>query len=498
MSRMCRLTWHFCGRGNCGSVGHGLPADCHSAAVGCGFLVSVRPEGALGLGGLPSRSLCDDGCVSRQNVYDDPAFFAAYQEMRDAEGGINAAVDQPALRALLPDVNGMSVLDLGCGDGRLCRELAAMGAARVVGVDPSNRMLALARERTGSPAVTYLRAFAEDVVVGDDSFDLVVSSLALHYVADLGSLLVRVASWLRPAGWLVATMEHPMSTADPERSFEPGVVDHYATEGRRDQSWFVDGVVKYHRRVSAILNAVIAAGLDLRAVEEPTPIPDALAARPDLDRHNRRPSILALSAVKTGARETTEERSSAAAAVDDSAVLADLLKHTGLGPDAGWVDVVNAVAAMPYGRALGSAPADVLSAGRGTCSTKHYLLARALDEGWPQLNVTLWHRVYRLTPKQAASLFGPQASDAVPSEGLVDVHTYLHVDPGTGPLVVDATFPLNQPWDGTSSMPLRCADGLDVAGGPSPVQTKQQLVRLHCDATVREPFIAWLAADDRQ
>jgi SAM-dependent methyltransferase len=259
--------------------------------------------------------------MSRQNVYDDPAFFTAYQEMRDAESGINAAVDQPALRALLPNVQGMSVLDLGCGDGRLCRELADMGAVRVVGVDPSARMLALASQRTASPAVTYLQAFAEDVVVEEGGFDLVVSSLALHYVADLGCLLVRVGSWLRTDGWLVVTMEHPMRTADPARSFEPGIVDHYATEGRRDQSWFVDGVVKYHRRVSTILNAVMAAGFDLRAIEEPTPVPGALASRPDLDLYNRRPSILALAAVKTGIRQTTRGRSSAATAIEDSAVL---------------------------------------------------------------------------------------------------------------------------------------------------------------------------------
>lgn len=430
--------------------------------------------------------------MSRQNIYDDPVFFNAYRQMRAAESGINAAVEQPALMALLPDVKGRSVLDLGCGDGRLCRKLADLGADRVVGVDPSTRMLAVARDCTESPAVSYLQAFAEDIAFSDACFDLVVSSLALHYVADLGSLLARVGSWLRPGGWLVASMEHPMRTADPERSMEPGIVDHYATEGRRDQAWFVAGVVKHHRRVSTILSAVIAAGLDLRAVEEPTPTPEALAARPDLDRHNRRPAILALAAVKTDSRGNAPQPSITRHG-DDAPVLADLLRHTGLDGDAGWVEVVNAVAAIPYGRAGGQAPADVLAAGRGTCSTKHYLLARALGEGWPQLAVTLWHRVYRLTPDQAASLFGSRVSDAVPAEGLVDVHTYLRVDPATGPLVVDATFPLGRPWDGTASMPLCCSDGLDVAGGPSPVDTKQQLVRLHCDPTVREPFIARLA-----
>jgi hypothetical protein len=47
--------------------------------------------------------------------------------------------------------------------------------------------------------------------------------------------------------------------------------------------------------------------------------------------------------------------------------------------------------------------------------------------------------------------------------------------------VVDASFPLDQPWDGTSWMPLRCEEGLDVPGGTFPVETKTRFVRLHCD-----------------
>jgi hypothetical protein len=96
----------------------------------------------------------------------------------------------------------------------------------------------------------------------------------------------------------VASMEHPMRTAELGRLDDPAVAGRYDIEGRRDQSWFVEGVVKYHRRVSTLLNLVLAAGLNLLAVGEPGPTPAALAARPELDRHHRQPPILVLAAAR--------------------------------------------------------------------------------------------------------------------------------------------------------------------------------------------------------
>jgi SAM-dependent methyltransferase len=236
--------------------------------------------------------------VAGQNVYDDEDFFTRYQAMREAQAGINEAVEQPALRALLPPLSGRAVIDLGCGDGRLSRDLASRGAASVVGVDPSERMLALAAARTMDDRVGYLRAFAEDAELPAASADLVVSSLAFHYVADLDRLMARIVGWLRPGGWLVASMEHPVMTAAPELGRNPCIVDHYADEGKRDTSWFIDGVVKYHRRLSTILNSVIGAGLIVAGVVEPTPTVESLQERPDLARHRDRPTILMLSATK--------------------------------------------------------------------------------------------------------------------------------------------------------------------------------------------------------
>jgi ubiquinone/menaquinone biosynthesis C-methylase UbiE len=204
------------------------------------------------------------------------------------------------LRALLPDVTGTRVVDLGCGDGRLCRYLAERGAANVLGVDPSARMLALARQRTGDRRVHYEQAFAEDFVLPPGTVELVVSSFALHYVADLAAVLHKVSSWLARGGLFVASMEHPVITAAPEVGRSLGVVDGYFHEGQRVTQWLTNGVLKYHRTVSTIVNAVIDAGLTIERLDEPTPTSGCGAAtsRPRPPRTPASPTPCARSADK--------------------------------------------------------------------------------------------------------------------------------------------------------------------------------------------------------
>lgn len=235
--------------------------------------------------------------MTRQNVYDDEAFFTGYQKLRRAEAGLNAAIEQPALRALLPDVANAAAVDLGCGDGQLCRELVERGAHSVLGIDPSARMLSLALARTDDSRVSFRQQFAEDLTMPAASVDLVVSSLAFHYVADLATLLARIATWLRPGGALVASMEHPVVTAALDRAAVGAqVVDDYAEEGPRHTSWLIEDVVKYHRSVSTIVNAVLAAGLTLDRLDEPAPTASDLIHRPDLEIHRKRPALLVLRA----------------------------------------------------------------------------------------------------------------------------------------------------------------------------------------------------------
>ncbi len=133
---------------------------------------------------------------------------------------------------------------------------------------------------------------------------------------------------------------------------------------------------------------------------------------------------------------------------------------------------------------------------RGTCSTKHLFLARALAERFPETEPLIVHRVYRLDRSRAAELFGAAVAEVVPEDGLVDVHRYLTIVVEDTRVYVDATFP-GPAWDGRSSLPLACGEGRDYQAGEDPDAEKRALEAKHCDLAVREPFIVALASVER-
>lgn len=156
------------------------------------------------------------------------------------------------------------------------------------------------------------------------------------------------------------------------------------------------------------------------------------------------------------------------------------------------VATVLAISGVPYGRPSVLTSEAVLDEWRGTCSTKHLLLADIAREAWPSTAPRLWHRPYRVTRDLAAGHWGPGVAATVPEAGLVDVHTYATLALDGRRVDVDVTFPLAG-WDGRSDITLACAAGDDHPGGTDPIATKADLVRRHCDPAVREPFIATLA-----
>ena len=244
----------------------------------------------------------------KQNIYDVPGFFKGYKRMRDNKAGLNEILEQLSMYSLLPDMKDATVLDLGCGAGELCRRIKDLGASRVIGVDISANMLELARKEAPE-GITFQNMPMEDVQFETETFDLVVSSLAFHYIADLGEMFRKIQYWLKPAGILIFSTEHPIVTSSQgihhgwvkdssgEKLFWP--VDCYSQEGKRESHWFVEGVIKYHRTISTILNALTDNGFMIKTVLEPTASEEDEKIWPTLKEARQRPPFLIVKAIKS-------------------------------------------------------------------------------------------------------------------------------------------------------------------------------------------------------
>jgi SAM-dependent methyltransferase len=202
------------------------------------------------------------------------------------EGWVGDAPPLIAAHAgLLPPVAGRRVLDIACGQGRMSRYLAGLGA-EVTGVDISAAMLGKA-SALGPESITYLQAD----VTGPPAwwnrrpFDGVACELALMDIDELAGTLSAVSTVLRPGGWFVASIVHPCfpGTENGRSSWPP--VMGYESEG-----WWTspdhspDGVRirvgATHRKLSTVLNALIAAGLEPeRFIEPPAQVPTFLLWR---------------------------------------------------------------------------------------------------------------------------------------------------------------------------------------------------------------------------
>jgi SAM-dependent methyltransferase len=237
-----------------------------------------------------------------QNIYDTRTFFEGYSRLRRSVEGLDGAPEWPDIRALLPDLQGKDVVDLGCGFGWFSRWARANGAAHVRGLDLSENMLARARAETADPAIEYAIADLEHLVLPEASFDLAYSSLTFHYIVDFDRLARMVFRALRPGSHFVFTIEHPIYMAPSRPGWVVGEdgrktwpLDGYSREGQRVTDWLAKGVVKQHRTMGTTINTLLDAGFTLRNVAEWHPTPGQIAAMPAWDEEMDRPMILIIS-----------------------------------------------------------------------------------------------------------------------------------------------------------------------------------------------------------
>ena len=242
----------------------------------------------------------------KENKYDNPVFFEKYGQMERSRKGLAGAGEWETLRGMLPGFAGKRVLDLGCGYGWHCIYAVEQGAASVVGVDISGKMLEVAREKRAGLPIEYRQCAMEDIDFPAGSFDIVLSSLAFHYLASFSPIAEKVSRLLAPGGSFVFSVEHPVFTAYGSQDWYYGdkgeilhfPVDRYFYEGRREAVFLGEEVVKYHRTLTTYIKDLLGSGFQIRDLAEPMPPADLLETVPCMKDELRRPMMLLIAAEK--------------------------------------------------------------------------------------------------------------------------------------------------------------------------------------------------------
>lgn len=244
-----------------------------------------------------------------QNIYDRADFFEGYSKLPRSIESISAlgTPEWGVLSSHIPPVKGARFLDLGCGFGWYSRWAREQGAVEVTGFDISEKMLQVAKERSQDSGITYVRVDLETLSLQPKAYDIVFSSLTIHYVENYASLVKQVYETLMPGGTFVFSVEHPTYTAprkqvwtEDEEGLPVWPLNNYLNEGKRTNRWFgEEDLVEYHRMASTYVNTLLTTGFILAAMEEWGPtIEQHKQLHPHYTRSREIPPYLILKAVK--------------------------------------------------------------------------------------------------------------------------------------------------------------------------------------------------------
>ncbi len=187
----------------------------------------------------------------------------------------NANYERPAMLSLFPPLQGLNILDAGCGSGWYASYFLEQGAARVTCLDASSRMVAATRARLGDRVTAFVADLSQPLdFAGNAAFDLIVSPLVLHYLADLKAPFLEFQRILKPSGRLVVSIHHPTMV------FNGHELPDYYESTWIEEEWSVGKVGYYHHPLDAYCAALDAAGFVIERLLEPRPTEEFKALDP--------------------------------------------------------------------------------------------------------------------------------------------------------------------------------------------------------------------------
>ncbi|GAA0735120.1 class I SAM-dependent methyltransferase [Clostridium oceanicum] len=209
----------------------------------------------------------------------------------------NAYYERPATVSLIPKVKGKKVLDAGCAAGWYTKYLLEKGAA-VTALDFSPQMIEMTKKRVGDSA-KIIRADLNEPLsfIHDQSMDVVLSSLALHYIENWDGVLGEFNRVLKKEGQIIISVHHPFM------DFTVFNRENYFLTELLDDEWDTpSGKVKlqfYRRPLSKIIMSIIDSGFTIEKLLEPMPTEEFKNKLPDAyHRLTKKPQFLFIRARK--------------------------------------------------------------------------------------------------------------------------------------------------------------------------------------------------------
>ena len=241
-----------------------------------------------------------------ENIYDKENFFNEYQTMRQDKINANDLIEIPIMKTMLPNLEGKTILDLGCGAGGMSRYFVENGAKKVVAIDISKNMIEEAKKYDCSN-IDYRVLALENLDEIEEEFDLVFSSLAFHYVEDFSLLMQNISRLLKKNGILLYSQENPIATAVKLEMGEKKYIEkdgkrYYLLNNYNDISsrilFLKHGGTIYHRNFETIINTIINNAMKLIEIKEPLAPANAVELDFKYSYYKDRPLFLFVKAIK--------------------------------------------------------------------------------------------------------------------------------------------------------------------------------------------------------
>ena len=239
--------------------------------------------------------------------FDDEQIFATYRQRRTNAASANQTLEWPIFRELVGAVQGLRILDLGCGDAAFGLDALTQGCASYLGIEGSQKMAAAGNETLTGTAGHVIHASMESWQYPLNQFDLVISRMALHYVVDITALFAQVYAALTAGGRFVFSIEHPVITScsaarpDGEGKRQGWLVDDYFITGPRLVKWLGGEVIKVHHTVEDYFRALQEAGFAVTALRESHPQRAFFTDENEYARRQRIPLMLFLTGQRNAA-----------------------------------------------------------------------------------------------------------------------------------------------------------------------------------------------------